>query len=931
MAQNPLKYTGLTYDDIMLQMNSLIATDPRFDNFRESAVAKFIVEMFAGTTDITNYYLQRRAEECYFDTAQHPSSIISLSRMFGYDITRPIPAKASLRVNIKGNMVGKLSAGDQIQIPYFSPFNANNMSFVLKETMTYEVSSDMEYAINTLKDDFTWSFDIDRHGNSIDIIQGEIREMVIEGNANAQLGATFQRYVVSDPEFSNWYGEKDEFYNKVTRIYVGQNKIEPTDDTLTTGTRFGIDRRSLINWENIAKSATLNNKQGTQICLIRTNPDMSVEVVFGNGGTNGYASLGAVNLHDNIYIQYLATKGSVGNAVGVVENLVNFAGKLYTTNGSDISSNITYSLTTNILGGGDVEDMDTIKYSAPKIYYSLDRLVSKGDYIAYLKTLTSPIKIKNAVAWGEQEQKGRHFADFRSFNAAFFSVLGSLYNFPLGESATYSVKKGDQIDSAVLDINYDEYKIQTQSFFNVYTRQLLAKQIKEYQVEPMLYTRGFHSVLPYATSASFMNALATVENAQGILSFDYASDQYKYASDLQLQHSVNVDLTTVKTIEDVQNAIKKSLLSVIDYRGDDKGVQNNNYGLSAFSDKSLSVVIRFDEVRSVGALDIVFNMVTTTGTQYAGIPNSEASPCYIYAFDTDTMLLTTLGLSTDTQPIYKRYRSTIQMPENGKIQAVVQNLANRSQITTQNIYMSPLIHSFELVGTVYVKSLFDKEEVRRQVNNNIYKWLDLNADFNAPIQKSNITQIIEENSGVVYVDYSIAPTGKPVEYHIDTDQLYANTSAGGVQNILYRVFNPYLSPNQQAQYATEDLFFNKLMTSADVLIQTSSTMTNSDVRFVYVSEMYVNGTRYLINTLGDVALFHTQTKMYPDYTDYMIEAISRIRASMSYFIKKNLINSYGNLGIPDTNTEGNGFVLGKYTIGSEIAKIDCSKLKYVYK
>ena len=137
----------------------------------EQKVAKFIVEMFAGTTDITNYYLQRRAEECYFDTAQHPSSIISLSRMFGYDITRPIPAKASLRINLKGNMTGKLEAGHQIQIPYFSQFNVNGMPFILKETMTYEVSTVMAAQIQSMGDSFEWGFSIDRHENTIDIIQ----------------------------------------------------------------------------------------------------------------------------------------------------------------------------------------------------------------------------------------------------------------------------------------------------------------------------------------------------------------------------------------------------------------------------------------------------------------------------------------------------------------------------------------------------------------------------------------------------------------------------------------------------------------------------------------------------------------------------------------------------------------------------------------
>jgi hypothetical protein len=59
---NFINYTGLTYDDIKSDIRSRLAEDSRFDNFRESALYSVITEIFAATTDFTNYYIERSFE-----------------------------------------------------------------------------------------------------------------------------------------------------------------------------------------------------------------------------------------------------------------------------------------------------------------------------------------------------------------------------------------------------------------------------------------------------------------------------------------------------------------------------------------------------------------------------------------------------------------------------------------------------------------------------------------------------------------------------------------------------------------------------------------------------------------------------------------------------------------------------------------------------
>ena len=86
MAKQFLNYTDLTFNEIVSQVNDRLREDPekRFDSFLESSVAQTMIEIFAASTDMTNYYIERRAEEQFLDTARLKSSVIQLSKILGY-------------------------------------------------------------------------------------------------------------------------------------------------------------------------------------------------------------------------------------------------------------------------------------------------------------------------------------------------------------------------------------------------------------------------------------------------------------------------------------------------------------------------------------------------------------------------------------------------------------------------------------------------------------------------------------------------------------------------------------------------------------------------------------------------------------------------------------------------------------------------------
>jgi len=59
-----------------------------------------LIELNAAVGDLVNYYIQRRAEEMYFETAQLRSSVVGLARNRGYSVYRAISARGDVRVKV---------------------------------------------------------------------------------------------------------------------------------------------------------------------------------------------------------------------------------------------------------------------------------------------------------------------------------------------------------------------------------------------------------------------------------------------------------------------------------------------------------------------------------------------------------------------------------------------------------------------------------------------------------------------------------------------------------------------------------------------------------------------------------------------------------------------------------------------------------------
>lgn len=831
MASNFLEYTNLTYEEILQAIKDKVSSDSRFDNLNESAIAQMLFEIFAGAVDLCNYNLERRAEENYFDTCKLRSSAILLAKQLGYVITRPIPAEATIKLKISGDLSTKgIQTGDILQLPIYTSFTFDNNSFLLKNTFSYTFTSADINSISADTSSYEKILTIDDSADSIYIIQGEKETRVIEGETNHQVGQTFQIYKIEDLNFSNKYGAED-YDTEITTVKVGK--------TSATADEYDVDRRSLINLESIENFVAGDSKK---VCVIRTANDENVELLFGDAQ---YAALGAsvsangpTTTYDNIYIQYLSTKGKAANQTGVIDKKLNSSVSV-SIGSHDITSNTEFLFVTNIIGGADMEDIDSIKLNAPAIYYSLDRLVSKRDYIAYLKSLTSPINIKNAIVWGEQDEM--RLTDNnpikKLFNVILFSCLGSLYNLT---GTNYNVKtNSNNLDTAVLDLDYNEDELKHQNYFNVYVKQTIAQQLESYE------TSGSFYILYGNTIDLDVDDFVTKYNNW---EFVYTYDSMYYLSGTDAYGTTSaINLFAATTSADIATAFQTALRAETDVRAN--SATNTNYGNKCFANLSCT----YDD--------------TNSRFVFSGSPN-----------DTCYLKLTHLSNFTSAVGIYGKgsSKATLTLNDNSLVSAkiidVIDKLDVRSQVTIKDIYVSPIIHNFNLTGNIYVNKLADKSNLHRQIKNTIYEWLDKNADFNENVYLSNIIELAEDYPNVHHVNIQLS--GTPVTYttfNASTDSLLNKVTYSDETNL-------------QTEFTS---FYNTLNTNADLTERT-----------------FFEQVKILYNALNSTNPNHTPFRD----TDDFITVISNIHKEFLLRIRNNLIDS-------------NGDITG-YTLGSEVAKIN---------
>lgn len=645
MSQIVLNYTDVDYDKITKQVEDRLKKDG-FESIIDSKLLMLCVDVFGASVDYIVYYLERRAEECFFDTAKLRTSVILLSKQLGYTVQRPIPATTSISITLRGDatLVNESLTGLKIYFPrYATKFRTQGKPYILKDSAFYTIEASDEFGNPDWSKTLTFmvkqsngTFELKEEGSEsdfdvadislINIIQGEVREFTLLASENELAGRIFQKYTIPDLEFSNIFGKEDLSYDPNTgdfELIAGLTQVSvtaPDEVAFSEETLYTIDRRSLINHETLYRDSwdkyyDINGQFIEQNLpkrvVISTDRNEAVELSFADGLISRIPKS-----DETIHVRYFATKGKQANQVGVIGRSVTTDSKIYISASTliDISDSIEYQLTRNINGGADIESIESIKVNAPSVYNSLDRLISKGDYTAYFKSLQSPINITNAIVWGEQEEARMRGvrAIHKYVNMVFYSVMGELYMLtPDGRMIPKNLIETDSYDPSL-----------------------------------------------ESTSINFNGLLE---------GFDY------------------------------------TIYSPLAY---------------------FNILV----------MDQIVNMKKDERTIYEEFFLRTSPP-----FTTNQVGMVDL------------------FPKGHPVSQLNQKLESRGQLTVKHQYITPILQLFDIVGEVVLKDFADVQATEQRITSKIYEYLRDKINFNSPIYKSVIIDLIKSDSSVLYCNLSFKP------------------------------------------------------------------------------------------------------------------------------------------------------------------------------
>ena len=358
------KFTNLDFDQIKTSIKDYLRANSDFTDFDfEGSNFSVLIDTLAYNTYITAFNSNMIVNESFLESATLRQNVVSLARNIGYVPRSKTAATADISFtvtfpNFTAEMLSRvpnatLSAG------LICVGDANNTSFVFSTSENW--SSPIKNVNGTYSAEFS----------NILVKQGTL--VTKEFTKEASLD---QKFVLDNPGIDT----------STIKVYI--------DDTTNQDDGLGIEYFLVDNIINVDSSS--------EIYLLQEVQDEKYELIFGDGIIGKKIANGA-----KITVKYITTDGKEGNGVGKNDSF-SFAGKILEQNPEIISNSPLLSFTapsivTNITSqnGSDIEDVDSIKYFAPKIYSSQFRAVTSRDYETIVKRIY-PDTESVAVIGGEE-------------------------------------------------------------------------------------------------------------------------------------------------------------------------------------------------------------------------------------------------------------------------------------------------------------------------------------------------------------------------------------------------------------------------------------------------------------------------------------------------------------------------------------------------
>ena len=341
------QFTNLDFDQIKAQIKDYLRANSNFTDFDfEGSNFSVLIDTLAYNTYINAFNANLVVNESFLDGATVRENVVSLARNIGYVPRSRTAAKASVYFDVPVDpslSVLTLQAG----LTCIGVSDNSSYRFSLPEDVTAIVKNGIA--------SFGTS-DIPK-----EIYQGSLLSRQFLVNTSQD-----QRFILDNPNIDT----------STIRCYVKPNG----------GTGLGREFKLIDN--------ILNLNKNSEVFLVQEVQDEKYELLFGDGYFGKKLENGEI-----VTVRYLVTDGENGNG----PSRFDFQGTFVNESGVPVipTGSVTVNTVQKAQNGGEIEDVSSIKYFAPRLYSAQYRAVTARDYEAIISEIY-PNTESVAVVGGEE-------------------------------------------------------------------------------------------------------------------------------------------------------------------------------------------------------------------------------------------------------------------------------------------------------------------------------------------------------------------------------------------------------------------------------------------------------------------------------------------------------------------------------------------------
>ena len=369
------KFTNLDFDQIKDQIRQYLRSNSNFTDFDfEGSNMSILIDILAYNTYISAFNSNMVVNESFLDSATLRENVVSLARNIGYVPRSRKSAQAVINFDFK--------------------FNGNSNTVKLNKGLVCVGASNNTSFTFSIPEDVIAASPVDQGSN---ILVNPPRTAKFENLIVYQGTLLKKNFVVNGSLDQRFILENSFIDTESIRVFVRKG-----------GATAGLEYSRI---DNITALDSTSN-----IYLIQEIKDEKYELLFGDGFFGTKLGDG-----DIIEISYIITDGKAGND----GKFFSYSADAVDDAGNSLAASATPVINTiqNAKGGGDIEDIESIKYIAPRVYSSQYRAVTTKDYEAIVQSVFPDAESVSVVGGEELDppEFGTVVLSIKPRNATFLS------------------------------------------------------------------------------------------------------------------------------------------------------------------------------------------------------------------------------------------------------------------------------------------------------------------------------------------------------------------------------------------------------------------------------------------------------------------------------------------------------------------------------